>query len=417
MIKYRSGLIAIVVLLLSFQKSIAQSGVIGHESKKATVNFADVANYYKAHPLARSRRMPFNEDEAEDEKPKHRPGHGASVHLIDKSREADARSPRISSLPASPAPADTFVSSASPGDIIPPDTHGAVDSQYCVTAVNTDVRIQTRGGATLYDINLDGFWASVLPSGTETFDPRVFYDQYNKRWIMVTDAVNGTTMTQSTVLVAVTASNDPTGVWNMYTISVDTTGASWMDFPNVGYNNKWVTVTGNMFANTTSGLGGAVAYVIDYATMRAGTGAPYTAFYQGSSFSICAALTYDITEPNLYAIETWNGSTGQLKLWKFSGPVMSPTMTAIGYPASTTLWRSDPPGGFDGNFAPQATVLPLSLTAIIRFGVRIVFSCLIAGLHVVLSCGGNWIPMLLRCKTGLLMILQTQLSTPILPLL
>ena len=360
MIKYIFSLIVAISLfaitLLSSEVSFAQNSSTGIETKKATVNFTERANYYKAHPIPRIRKMPFNEDEAEDEKPKHRAKRGANVHLIDmSSRDKDgSESHHIASLPVSPAPADTFESSVSPGDIIPPDTHGAVDSQYCVTAVNTDIRIQTRGGATISDINLNGFWASVLPSGTETFDPRAFYDQYNKRWILVTDAVNGTTMTKSTVLVAVSKTNDPTGDWYMYAISVDTTGASWMDFPNVGYNNKWVTVTGNMFANTMSGLSGAIVYVIDYASMRSGAGAPYTAIYQSTSFSICAAQTYDTTEANLFAIETWNGAVGQLKLWKISGPVSSPTMAPVGYPATTTLWRSDPPGGFDGNFAPQA---------------------------------------------------------------
>ena len=354
MFKYKLGLIVIVALLVSSKNTIAQEGITGHETQKATVNFADLAKYYQVHPLPRTRKMPFNESEAEEEKPKHRPAHGESVHTIDMTAVHGAETPHSAYLPASPAPVDTFVTSTSPGDIIPPDTHGAVDSQFCVTAVNTEIRIQTRGGANLYNININAFWASVLPSTTEAFDPRVFYDQYNKRWILITDAVNGTSMTKSTVMMAVTATSDPTGVWRMYTINVDSTGASWMDFPNVGYNNKWVVVTGNMFANTMSGINGAVAYVVDYAAMRAGTGAPYTRFFQGSSFSICPAQTYDTTEPNLYAIETWNGSTGQLKLWEFSGPVASPVMNAVGYPATTTTWRSDPPGGFNGDFAPQA---------------------------------------------------------------
>ncbi len=353
--KYRYCLTIVTVLLLLSKVALAQNSTTGRETKKADVNFAELAKYYQEHPKAIVRRMPLNEEEEEDQKPRHRPGRGANVHLIDRTASGtrSAESPNTAYLPVSPAPVDTFLSTLTNGADIPPDTHGAVDSQYCVTAINTNIHIQTRAGANVYNIGLDGFWSSVLPAGTSPFDPRVFYDPYKKRWILITDAVSGA-MTSSTVLIAVSATNDPTGVWHMYTIAVDPTGASWMDFPNVGFNSKWITVTGNMFANTGAGIGGAIVYVFDYNSIAAGTGAPHTVFYQSNSFAICAAVTYDTTEPNMYALETWNGGAGQLNLWKISGPVASPTMLSLGNPATTTHWRGNPPGG--GDFAPQSSI-------------------------------------------------------------
>ena len=350
--KYRLGLVAVLALLALSNSSFAQNSSTGRESKKADVNFTELAKYYDAHPLPIIRKMPFNEEEEENEKPKHRAARGADVHLLDRgNNERAAETPHTAYLPVSPAPNDSFLSTTSPGDIIPPDTHGAVDSQYCVTAINTNIRIQTRSGANVHNVGLDGFWSAILPAGTGSFDPRVHYDPYNKRWIMVTDAVNSTSMTQSTIMVAVSATSDPTGTWHMYAIPVDATGAAWMDFPNVGYNQNWIAITGNMFPNTSGGANGAVVYVFDYASIMAGTGAPYTKFSQSSSFSIAPALTYDVTEPNLFAIESWNGGAGQLKLWKISGPVASPTMTSVGFPATTTHWRGGPSSG--GDFAPQ----------------------------------------------------------------
>lgn len=349
--KNRLGYIATFALLLLSNCLYAQSSSTGREIIKADVNFAELAKYYQEHPLPVVNKKPFNENEDEDEKPKHRAAHGANVHLFDGSALShESLGPHGAYLPSSPAPMDSFQSTGSDGSSYPPDTHGSVDSQYCVTAINTAIHIQTRTGGNVYNVGISAFWASVLPSGTLPFDPRVHYDPLYKRWILITDAVNYSTMTQSTILVAVSATNDPTGTWHMYAIAVDPTGAAWMDFPNVGYNKKWITITGNMFPNTGGGAHGARIYVVNYGSVMAGTGAPYTMFSKTSSFAIAPALTLDTTEPNQFAIESWNGGAGQLQLWKISGPVSSPSIASVGFPATTTAWDGGPPGG---DFAPQ----------------------------------------------------------------
>ena len=354
MSKLGTSFVVTVILLLFADFTTAQTYSTGTEIKKADVNLTDLANYYLLHPQPLVRKMPFDEDN-EEERPKHHRPHPSEIHLLQResaARQADG--PITPYLPVSIGPVDTFQSTVSNGTIIPPDTHGAVDSQYCVTAINTAVHIQTRGGANVLVVGLDAFWGSVLPATTSTFDPRVHYDPFNKRWIMVTDAVDQTSSgadNSSTILIAVSATSDPTGTWHMFAVAVDPTNAAWMDFPNVGFNNKWITVTGNMFQNTSGGATGAVVYVFDYAGIMSGSGATFTKFSQTSSFSISPAITYDVTEPNMFAIENWSGSAGELRLWKISGPVGSPTMTSVGYPASTTHWKGGPPGG--GDFAPQ----------------------------------------------------------------
>ena len=338
--KIWTNITVIAALLLFTNFASAQTYSTGNEIKKADVNMTELANYYKEHPLPQVRKMPMNEDEEED-MPKHRRNPNPSeIHLLHREDNNNgSEHPHTAYLPVSLAPTDTFLSSLTAGTIIPPDTHGAVDSQYCVTAINTAIHIQTRSGVNISIISLDGFWASVLPAGAGTFDPRVHYDPYNKRWIMVTDAVKATTVgttttySLSTILIAVSATNDPTGTWHMYAVSVDP--SAWMDFPNVGYNNRWITVTGNMF----QGASGARAYIFNYASIMSGSGAPFTRVILSSSFSICPALTYDPVEPNLFAIETSSGSSGTIRLWKISGATGTPTMSSVGYPATTTHWR------------------------------------------------------------------------------
>jgi PKD-like domain len=334
-----------VVVIFALQAK-AQTVRSGREVKHARVVFEEVARYYKDHPLPETRRPLFDEDE--ESRPERETVDASLVHLyVPNGRSASSRL-QTPDLPVSPAPNDTFESTVSNHTGIPPDTHGAVDSMYCVTAINTAIHIQSRSGFNFSDVSLDGFWAPLLVHGPGSFDPRVHFDEFNKRWIMAVDAYGETTY--SMFFVAVSETENPLGAWNMYSFTPDPSGAAWMDFPNVGYNNKWVSVTGNMFPNSGFG-GGAVVCLIDYAGMRAGVSAPYTQFSEPTSFSICPALTYDATEGNLFMVESWDNTTGKLKLWKASGPVGSPVLTTIGYPATSTHWASNAPGGAD--FLPQ----------------------------------------------------------------
>ena len=81
-----------------------------------------------------------------------------------------------------------------------------------------------------------------------------------------------------------------------------------------------------------------------------GTGAPFTKFSQPMSFSIAPAITADTAEATEFMVENWDNTTGKLKLWELTGGVSSPVMTAIGYPATPTLWNNSASGG---DFLPQ----------------------------------------------------------------
>ena len=337
-----------VVSLVAVPAFSQQRVITGKEVKHARVVFSDVAKYYQEHPLPTMLRPIFDEDERE--RPSHSAADPSLVHMYNPlALHRSAESSHTPYLPISPAPNDTFESTVSDHTGIPPDTHGAVDSMYCVTAINTAIHIQSRSGFNFSNVSLDGFWNPLLTHGPGSFDPRVFYDQFNHCWIMVVDAYGETAY--SMFFVAVSETENPLGAWNMYSYTPDATGADWMDFPNVGYNNKWVGVTGNMFPNSGFG-GGATVFLIDYAAMRAGaSSAGFTQFNENSSFSICAAQTYDTTEASLFMLETWNNTAGQLQLWKASGPVSAPTFSVVGLPATTIHWRSNASGGSD--FLPQ----------------------------------------------------------------
>ena len=183
------------------------------------------------------------------------------------------------------------------------------------------------------------------------------YDHYTRRWYIIADA-NGEAATSS-LMIAVSQTNDPTGLWNEFIVLYDGTGTDWLDYPTVGYNKKWITIAGNPFGISSGSSTGAAVFVFNKALLLAGTSATYTRFNQASSFTICPAITYDSTQNVMYAMESWDGTAAQLKLWKIAGNVGSETMTAVGYPAGAAAdkWQFESnmfSGTAGGDFAPQA---------------------------------------------------------------
>lgn len=348
-------------MFLGITKSFGQKVNKGHEHKKGEMNFSEVAKHFKEHPQ-KLKRMKLENEEDEEKRPDPQPVSDPSLIRKRAAKQGQGNNEPVNSsptggtvipsgsAPVSNAPAALFESTLDNGTTIPPDTHGAVDSNYCITTINSAVKIQTRAGAPVSSVTLNQFWLPVLSSGG-AFDPRAHYDPYTNRWFII--AVSGANSTSSSVLIAVSKTSNPTGGWWMYKILADPSATRWLDFPNVGFNKKWLTVTGNLFG---SSYGGAKVFIFDKASLMSGVGAPYTAFTQTSSFTICPAITYDNTQENQFAVESWNGGSGVMHLWKISGAVGSESMTTVSYPANTDKWRGSGGSSSTADFAPQAGI-------------------------------------------------------------
>jgi hypothetical protein len=86
----------------------------------------------------------------------------------------------------------------------PPDTHGTVGPNHVMTMLNTQVRIQSRTGATNSTQSLSNWWSSA-GTFSSVFDPRVLYDPDSQRWIATAATDAGTTA--SSLLIAVSATS------------------------------------------------------------------------------------------------------------------------------------------------------------------------------------------------------------------
>jgi hypothetical protein len=234
------------------------------------------------------------------------------------------------SLP-SPPPNTSFISMADipkvgTGTIvIPPDTQGAVGLTQIFTTLNNNYVLQDKvTGVQSGAVSMDTFWAGIGASGP--FDPRVQYDPYNDRWIV--SAVSNAVSANSSVLVGVSQTGNPGGLYFTFRVDYDSTNTNWADFPVMGFNKNWVAIG----INSVPQPGPAIAnktFVFDYAQLRAGT-------LGGTVFSgtdVCATpvVTYSNSENTLYVISHLSSAGATYRLSTITGvPPAAPVYTIGG---------------------------------------------------------------------------------------
>ncbi|HEX5736202.1 MAG TPA: C25 family cysteine peptidase [Blastocatellia bacterium] len=254
----------------------------------------------------------------------------------------------------SPTPLTSFQALNDNNATIPPDTNGAVGSNHLMTTLNTQIRIQNRAGGIISTVSLLSFWTGLGHS--DVFDPKVLYDPFAGRWMFTTVASRNSAT--SAVLIAVSQTDDPTGVWNRFSIDADPMNTKWADFPSIGFNKDWIVINVNMFNN----IGNAFAQTNNLVCVKANIYANVTPAGTFKFFNFIGfggtqgpAITHDNTLATLYFLQDWNGNSGGngfLRIYTLTGAVGSETMTPGGFPTATGApWDFVPPGGAD--FAPQ----------------------------------------------------------------
>lgn len=248
----------------------------------------------------------------------------------------------------SPAPTKDFLALEDNQRSIPPDVNGVAGLNHVMTTLNTEVRIQDKEGNILMTTALGNFWRP-LPGNSNTFDPKILYDPYNNRWIMTTPS--GSNVNESKLYLGVSTSSDPMGDWNFYWIDTDPDDIAWFDYPSIGFNKKWITISGNMFG------GDYYRTVYTFDKMAAYNGDESInshRFVTSEGFTLVPSITYDNETEDQYLIATGNGDQngyGYIKKFKLSGELNNPVFEYegdIGIPEPWSGWAGD-----YGNFLPQ----------------------------------------------------------------
>ncbi len=133
---------------------------------------------------------------------------------------------------------------------IPPDPYIAVGPNYIMQVVNSRFMIADKEGNVLKDISANAWFASTL-QGASTFDPKVIYDHFDNRWVMVWLHQNNSA-SESYYLISVSDDDNPLGTWFNWAlpsnVNGNTNSGNWGDYEGVGFDDKAIYLTSNQFS-------------------------------------------------------------------------------------------------------------------------------------------------------------------------
>jgi hypothetical protein len=168
---------------------------------------------------------------------------------------------------------------------IPPDPIGAAGPDHLVSVVNTSIEWHTKAGVQQTSQSLASFFSPLTPL-TGTFDPKVIYDQFEDRFLVVALEIDEVAAGQnpgnvSSIFVAVSADSNPNGTWHYDSINAkEVIGASdhWADYPGFAVDEEAVYITASMFSHVSRAFGGTRLWIIDKGVGSGG-------FYDGGAAS------------------------------------------------------------------------------------------------------------------------------------
>lgn len=173
----------------------------------------------------------------------------------------------------------------------PPDQGLCVGKSFVLEAVNDAVRVYSTGGVPLTGaIALNqffGFAPSLTrpngPYGPFVFDPKCYYDPDTDRWFLTatewdTDPVTGDYLSHTELDIAVSRTNDPRGMWNLFAINTINDGTEGTvthpdcpcipDQPLIGADSNGFYISVNEFGIST--FNGTVIYALNKRALASG---------------------------------------------------------------------------------------------------------------------------------------------------
>jgi len=222
---------------------------------------------------------------------------------------------------------------------IPPDTMGAIGPSNYVEAINGRFSVYDRSGTPQSSSSLNSFWNTALSAGGGgsvqggfSFDPRIMYDRHSDRWFAT--SVDAAGSSNSGILVGVTTGNNPaTSNWRAFRMDADGSNQRWADFPTMGINNNWVTITNNMFGVSGGTSSSISVWSIPTSSLTNSTpstsGNQYllsSSLVNSHGFTLHPVYDYSNNSPNTaYLASRFNNTN--LQLSTLTGSINSPTLT------------------------------------------------------------------------------------------
>jgi hypothetical protein len=232
-----------------------------------------------------------------------------------------------------------------PGTYIPPDPYLAAGPMHIMGTDNSRFRIWNKDGSMVKSINADSWFSSVL-GGVGAFDPKVLYDHFAKRWIMVWLDQNDNPA-RGYFLISVSDDSIPAGTWYNWAIPSNvygtTNSGSWGDYQGVGFDNQALYITANQFAFGGSFQGTRIRII------------PKSELYANTAGQLTWKDLWDLREPSAFArtfgtrptvmystsseyyllVQSPYNTGTFVTLYKITNPVTNPVLTAVNVPVTS----------------------------------------------------------------------------------
>jgi hypothetical protein len=130
----------------------------------------------------------------------------------------------------------------------PPDPIIAAGLNHVMVAINDDVRIYDKNGNETGSFDANTFFNT----SDFLFDPKVAFDPWRNRWLVVFLRRNDTSrLAQWSIAISKTSTpTDNRSDWWQYHFNSDPTGDRWVDYPQVGFTNNAIYLSGYLIGWT-----------------------------------------------------------------------------------------------------------------------------------------------------------------------
>jgi len=217
----------------------------------------------------------------------------------------------------------------------PPDPVIAAGPNYVIEAVNHSFAIYNKSGTQEKLYNFLNFFSSFVTSSDIITDPKVIYDQYADRYVMLILDLNSTNH-KGNYLIAVSQTSDPTtGLWYKYssdaTLDGSTSTSNTPDYPGLGYDSQAVYVTSNQYASYGTGpFQYAKIRIFNKSQLYNGQTLTYADFTKmqdnyGYAFTIKPAQQFGSVS-TAYFLNTEEYGASSVTLWRINNPLTTPTI-------------------------------------------------------------------------------------------
>ncbi len=219
-------------------------------------------------------------------------------------------------------------------NIGPPDPVIAAGPNYVVEAVNLALAIYTKSGTKKHQVDDSTFFSSFDVSNDILSDPKVIYDQYAQRYVMIILDINFTT-NKGNYLIAVSQTSDPTGSWYKYrsdaTKNGNTQTTNWPDYPGLGYDSNAIYVTSNQYSFDAQSFQYAKIRIFNKSQLYNDQTVTYADFDSlsdnyGMVKTIKPAHHFGTTS-TAYLLNTEPFGASSVTLWRIDNPITSPSIS------------------------------------------------------------------------------------------